>query len=295
MMRVLVIGSNGQLGQELICLSKQELEMDFLPLSKAALDITNQRSVDSFFKKEDFDYIINCAAYTKVNDAEKEIDKAFDVNKKGVKNLARAIVKYSKNNCRFIHISTDYVFDGSSSFGVEESYLANPLNVYGQSKLEGELELQNLSIESIIIRTSWLYSAHGKNFVKTIAKKALTGESLYVVDDQVGSPTYARDLAQAIISVIKLHNKTNLIFQNKTIYHFSNNGSCSWFEFAEQIISILNSKTNISPLKSSNIHGCLRPKNSVLLCKKFEKDFNYVIPHWKDSLTSCINIIQKNK
>lgn len=295
MMRVLVIGSNGQLGQELIYLSKQELEIDFLPLSKAALDITNQGSVDSFFKKEDFDYIINCAAYTKVNDAEKEIDKAFDVNKKGVKNLVKAIIKYSKNNCRFIHISTDYVFDGSSSLGVEESYLANPLNVYGQSKLEGEFELQNSSIESIIIRTSWLYSAYGENFVKTIAKKALTGESLRVVDDQVGSPTYARDLAQAIITVIKLHNKTDLIFQNKTIYHFSNNGSCSWFEFAEQIISILNSKTYISPLKSSNVNGCLRPKNSVLLCKKFEKDFNYVIPNWKDSLTSCISSIQKNK
>lgn len=294
-MRVLVIGSNGQLGQELIYLSKQELEIDFLPLSKAALDITNQGSVDSFFKKEDFDYIINCAAYTKVNDAEKEIDKAFDVNKKGVKNLVKAIIKYSKNNCRFIHISTDYVFDGSSSLGVEESYLANPLNVYGQSKLEGEFELQNSSIESIIIRTSWLYSAYGENFVKTIAKKALTGESLRVVDDQVGSPTYARDLAQAIITVIKLHNKTDLIFQNKTIYHFSNNGSCSWFEFAEQIISILNSKTYISPLKSSNVNGCLRPKNSVLLCKKFEKDFNYVIPNWKDSLTSCISSIQKNK
>jgi len=295
MIRILVIGSDGQLGQEFIYLSRQELEIDFLHLSKEALDVTNEESIDSLFKKEHFDYIINCAAYTKVNDAEKEIDKAFEVNKEGVKNLVKSLIKYSKNNCRFIHISTDYVFDGSFAPGIKESCPTNPLNVYGQSKLEGEFELQNSSIESIIIRTSWLYSSYGNNFVKTIAKKALAEESMHVVDDQVGSPTYARDLAKAIIAVIKLHNKTNLIFKNKTIYHFSNNGYCSWFEFAREIISILNSKTHISPMKSSNINACLRPKNSVLLCNKFEKDFNYKIPNWKDSLTSCISIIQKNE
>ncbi|MDA9021354.1 dTDP-4-dehydrorhamnose reductase [Gammaproteobacteria bacterium] len=293
-MRVLILGSNGQLGQELQYESCQKSDLDCLFLPKYSLDITNKGQIDNFLKNNSFDYIINCAAYTNVNNSESDPDAAFLVNQIAIKYLVNGIMHYCPDT-RFIHISTDYVFNAIDEKPMTEYEYTDPINTYGESKLRGEIELQKIPINSLILRTSWLYSSFGSNFVKKIVSASSSGKELYVVNDQIGSPTYAGDLAQGIFKILSMHHEAASLFKSKQIYHFSNHGSCSWFELSEQIIKLLKLNTVIHPVDTVIEEGdCPRPKFSVLCSKKFEADFNYSIPAWRDSLKKCINKITGN-
>lgn len=278
--KILVTGANGQLAQ---CI--KDLEPNFLDSiisykNSLNLDITNSDQVNTIFKKNNFDWCINCAAYTNVEKAETEKDKAFDVNHLGVKNIALAC---RDNNTKLIHISTDFVFDGMSSKTYTENDEPNPINVYGLSKLKGEKEVQSLLKEYYIIRTSWLYSEYRNNFLKTILKLSETKSEINVVSDQIGTPTYARDLADAILKIIKTDTC------EYGIYNYSNQGEISWYEFATAILKIINSNITAKPILSSNYPThALRPKFSVLDKTKIKNTFNISIPYWKDSLEIAI-------
>lgn len=284
MINILVTGANGQLGSELKSIFKngtlkfnKPTNLIFTDID--TLDISNSVILKKFFQDHSFDYVINCAAYTNVDLAEKEKEKAYNVNATCVKNIVESI---KGQNTRFIHISTDYVFDGNSHIPYTEDMQTNPQSVYGNSKLDGEkyaLEFEN----AIVIRTSWLYSSYGNNFAKTIHKLCKERESLNVVFDQVGTPTYAYDLAKAIFQIIKQSIAENIF--SPGIYHFSNEGVCSWYDFAKIIANKAYSKCNINPIESKDYPTTVkRPFYSVLNKNKIKSTYNIKIPHWQDSL-----------
>ncbi len=284
MINILVTGANGQLGSELKSIYKNEgiklgKSVNFIFTDIDTLDISNSIFLKKFFQDHSFDYVINCAAYTNVDLAEKEKEKAYNVNATCVKNIVESI---KDQNTRFIHISTDYVFDGNSHIPYTENMQTNPQSVYGNSKLDGEkyaLEFEN----AIVIRTSWLYSSYGNNFAKTIHKLCKERESLNVVFDQVGTPTYAYDLAKAILQIIKQTENENRFISD--IYHFSNEGVCSWYDFAKIITDKAYSKCNINPIESKDYPTQVkRPFYSVLNKNKIKSTYNINIPHWQDSL-----------
>lgn len=273
-MKYLVTGSKGQLGSELKDILKDQA--DYVDIDE--LDITDENAVIAFFCDKSYDFVINCVAYTAVDKAESEERVAYDVNGNGSQYLA----KYGKN---IIHISTDYVFDGMNHKPYTESDSTNPLSVYGKSKLKGEEEVFNNAETGIIIRTSWLYSSNCKNFVKTILNLAKDRDQLNIVCDQIGSPTYAKDLASTIIDIIP-HIKTG----SKEIYHFSNEGICSWYDFATEIVDLAGLKCKINPIESSEYPTpAVRPYYSVLNKSKIKNDFDIKIRHWKEGLRECIN------
>lgn len=282
MSNLLLTGSNGQLGLELAGLENQFPNYTFFLTNKSNLDITNFENVKNFVLKNKIEIIINCAAYTDVDKAEEESDLANEINYLAVKNLAE-IVK--KKNLKFIHISTDYVFDGTSSFPYSEIDIPNPQNVYGSSKLKGEQALINVNpSNSVIIRISWLYSNFAKNFVKTMLKLSKDKETISVVTDQIGSPTNASDLAKVILQIIPL-----LKSKGVETYHFSNKGKCSWFQFAEEIIKLSKSECKIVPILSSNFNSKVkRPNFSLLNTKKIQQVFGFEIFYWEKSLKNCI-------
>lgn len=293
MINILVTGANGQLGSELKDIYKKEIfkfekQINFIFTDIDTLDISNPIFLKKFFQDHAFDFVINCAAYTNVDLAEKEKEKAFIVNANCVKNIVESIVEY---NTKFIHISTDYVFDGNNHIPYTENMSTNPQSVYGHSKLNGEkIALQYK--QTIIIRTSWLYSSFGKNFVKTIEKLCKERESLNVVFDQIGTPTYAHDLAFAIFQIIE---QTVSDKQFRTgIYHFSNEGVCSWYDFAKNIAYNVNSECIINPVESKDYPSSVkRPFYSVLNKSKIKSTFNIQIPHWEDSLREYFKINNK--
>ena len=231
MARILITGANGQLGNELKVVSKNFYGYEYIFTDIESLDITNPVHTADFIKKSRPDWIINCAAYNLVDKAENEPDIALMINGTAVKNITEVI---RGTECRFIHISSDYIFDGNSNVPYNEYSPANPLSAYGRSKLAGE-KFALLHQGSMIIRTSWLYSSFGNNFVKTILKKAKETESINVVSDQTGTPTYAADLAEAIMSIISGVIR-NQIALNAGIYNYSDEGVCSWYDFAVEII-----------------------------------------------------------
>lgn len=286
-MRVLITGANGQLGSEFRFLSENLRDkfrhLDFSFEDKNTLDIYNEKAVNNAVKG--FDTLINCAAYTAVDKAESEQDKAFLVNETGALNLAKVCKIYNVN---LIHISTDYVFDGKAHKPLNENDLTAPLGVYGASKRAGELAIlsENLS-KSCIIRTSWLYSEFGSNFVKTIARLALTKDEISVVSDQVGSPTNARDLARAICAILPKLDTLN----GTEIFHYANEGVASWWEFACEIVRILGASCVVKSVSSSEYlamnRGKIiapRPFYSVLDTSKIKAHFKLKIPQWKESL-----------
>jgi dTDP-4-dehydrorhamnose reductase len=281
----LVTGGNGQLAQELKFLSNYYNEFKFHFTSKKELDITDFDLVEDFINSFKIEVIINCAAYTDVSKSEIEKDIANQTNNLAVKGLGLISNKY---NCKFIHISTDYVFDGDLGIPYLESYKPNPKSYYGICKYEGEKSILRLNLpNSIIIRTSWLYSSFGNNFVKKIIEKIKNNTEISVVSNQIGSPTYARDLAKAILKIIpKLHN------HNTEIYHYSNIAKISWFDFAVQIkfLSHKNSRINLVP---NNSFDSNRPRYSVLNCQKIVEKFGVSLFDWNYSLKKCINIILK--
>ena len=278
--KILVTGSNGQLGKELKILASSFPQYEFIFLSREDLPIHHFALVRNFFKGYHPQYLINCAAYTAVDFAEKEKDLAFQVNGEAVGVLA-AICK--AQHCKLIHISTDYVFDGTAAVPYKEDSITNPQNVYGASKLEGEKQAMQFNADSIIIRTSWVYSEFGKNFVKTIMKLLAEKDEIDVVNDQVGSPTYAADLAEVIMQII-----SSATWQ-PGIYHYSNEGIISWFDFALQLKKLSGSLCIINPVSTPpHRTEAKRPAYSVLDKTKILKVFAISLNNWKDSLAACL-------
>ena len=282
--KILVTGSNGQLGMELQALQDKYDSFIFYFTDKDELDINDSRMLERYFSEKRPDYCINCAAYTAVDKAEIEKELAFAINATAVRNLALAC---KKHNSRLIHISTDYVFNGKAKKPYLESDKTDPVNVYGASKLQGEMHIMDINRLSIIIRTSWLYSSFGKNFVKTMKRLLEEKESINVVNDQVGSPTYAADLAAAILKIID-DNET----PKAGIYHYSNKGAISWFEFANAIRELICSDCEIKPTDTKSYPTpAKRPAYSVFNSGKIETQFGLTIPGWRESLEKCIEIM----
>lgn len=276
-MRVLVTGANGQLGSELRLVASA----DYLFTDIAELDISNEDAVIAFVERNKIDTIINCAAYTNVDRAEEEPEVAKRVNTTAVALLARVARRY---NARLIHISTDYVF-GAEAFDtpIAESTWPAPLGVYGRTKLLGERLIEESGCDYVIIRTSWLYSTYGKNFVKTILRLAEEREELRVVNDQIGSPTYAKDLASVIVQICEREG-----FESG-VYHYSNRGEISWYDFARAIVEIGGAKCRVTPCTTAEYGAkAPRPAYSVLDTSKICKALRCDIPDWRDSLAECI-------
>ena len=271
---LLVTGSNGQLGSEL----KLLINENAIFTDVDTLDITDSNAVQNFIREHRIDTIINCAAYTNVDKAEDEPDLAEKINVKGVENLV-------KTGCKIIHISTDYVFDGMNFKPYKETGEPNPISVYGKTKLAGEKVLMENADTCLILRTSWMYSHFAENFVKTIARLSSEKSELRVVVDQVGTPTYAKDLAAAIIDIIP-----RIKIGSKEIYHYSNEGVCSWYDFACEIVDFIDSDCKIVPVTSAEYKtNAKRPHYSVLDKSKIKNDFNLNIRYWKEGLRECIN------
>lgn len=283
---ILVTGANGQLGQTIRALSKN-LSYNFFFTSKKDLDICNYSNLELFCKVNNINFIINCAAYTNVDNAEDDESNANNINALAVKNLAY-IAKALE--IKLIHISTDYVFDGLGCKPYKEIDNTNPLSVYGNSKLKGEHNIIKINPKnSIIIRTSWMYSEFGNNFVKTIINKAMEKQDLNVVFDQTGTPTYSLDLARAIFTLLpKIKNDETEIF------HYSNEGVTSWYDIAILICKQIQSSSSITPTTSLEFsQKANRPHYSVLNKTKIKKLYNVSIPYWQDSLLTCTeNIVQ---
>ena len=287
--KILVTGANGQLGKELKELSSSFPEFEFIFLSRTDLPIHHYKMVRDYFEIYKPSFFINCAAYTAVDRAEQERDLAMQVNGESVGVLA-AICK--ENDCRFIHISTDYVFEGNATEPYTEDTPTNPQSVYGASKLEGEKQAFQFNSATIIIRSSWVYSEFGKNFVKTMMKLMSEKNEVSVVNDQTGSPTYALDLAGAILTIVS-NSSTQPKNWKPGIYHYSNSGVISWYEFAVAIKEITGADCIIHPIPTSSYPTpAKRPVYSVLNTKKIQREFGIVIPEWKQSLEVCISKIK---
>ncbi|MEQ1554128.1 MAG: dTDP-4-dehydrorhamnose reductase [Ferruginibacter sp.] len=277
---ILITGANGQLGQCFQVLAKYYPQYHFLFTDKNALQIADENAVNVLFEKNKIDVCINCAAYTAVDKAETERELAIAINATAVGYLARACKKHST---QFIHISTDYVFDGTAIVPYKPTDITKPVNFYGQTKLDGELNAAKENAKSIIIRTAWVYSEFGNNFLKTMMRLMNERENIGVVNDQKGAPTYAADLADAIMQIIEKNNFVS------GIYHYSNKGNISWYNFAKEIASQLKTLCIVNPITTSQFPTpAARPKFSVLDSQKIEKTFEIQIPEWKSSLTKCI-------
>ena len=282
--KILVTGSNGQLGKELKQLEASFPQFDFIFLSREDLPIHHFELVRNFFKGYHPQYLINCAAYTAVDKAESEKELAFQINAESVGVLAAVCKEYQTH---FIHISTDYVFDGTATTPYTEDSPVNPQSVYGASKLKGEKEALQFNPEAVIIRTSWVYSEFGKNFVKTMLKLMSEKEELNVVSDQVGSPTYAADLAEAILKIISSGK------WHPGIYHYSNEGVISWYDFAVAIKELSGSNCSVKPIPTSRYPTpAKRPAYSVLDKTKIQAVFGLRLKDWKSSLATCISLIK---
>ena len=283
-MKVLVTGANGQLGRSLQKIKDNYPDLDFLFTDIEELDITNNAEVMVFFDRHKPDYCVNTAAYTNVDKAETDWKLNFKVNAKGPQNLAIAC---KKNNTTLIHISSDYVYNNDSDEIMTESHRTIPEGEYAKSKLEGERKIIDAVRNYYILRTSWLYSEFGNNFVKTILRLCTERNSLNVVNDQIGSPTYATDLAEVIITILKAKNKTY------GIYNFSNEGYISWFDFAKKIVEIKKLECEINPIPTEQFPTpAPRPENSRMSKKKIIDNFGVELKNWKYSLRKCLEIIQ---
>ena len=281
-MNILVTGANGQLGNEMRNVSRESSD-NYIFTDLEELDITDFAAVTSFMKDNDINVVVNCAGYTNVDKAEEDEITAELINAQAVEYLAK-VCEYK--NAALIHISTDYVFGGSdSNTPLKEDATVNPTGAYGRTKLHGEEAIKNSGCKYLIIRTSWLYSKYGNNFVKTMCKLTSEKEKLNVVFDQIGTPTYALDLATIIFNIIERR-----MFQgNEGVYHFSNEGVTSWYDFAKEICELSGNTCDIQPCHSDEYPSKVkRPSYSVLDKTKIKRTFNISIPYWKESLKRCI-------
>jgi dTDP-4-dehydrorhamnose reductase len=295
MQTILVIGSAGQLGNELQLIANQYSNFKFVFTNRLSLDLSNLEQLTHLFIIHQFSYCINAAAYTAVDKAETEVALANEINGKAVETIAKIC---ALNNCLLIHVSTDYVFDGEKIGEWLPTDNTSPLGVYGASKLQGELAIKNESQANpnwkvFIIRTSWVFSSFGNNFVKTMLRLMASKDSLGVVNDQFGKPTYAADLADAILKVIIKNSKNPTI--GLSVFHFANNGACSWFQFANEIASLINYTGTVNAIATHQYPTpAKRPANSVLDTTDFEFYLGYTFPKWQPSLAKCLSIIEQN-
>jgi dTDP-4-dehydrorhamnose reductase len=286
MTKILVTGAEGQLGQ---CIKDAALRFpnfNFLFASRRELDIENSKETTKFFRNHSFDYCVNTAAYTNVEKAESEKDKAFSINAEAVKNLSEAC---KKNKITLLHVSTDYVFDGETDEQYVETDKTNPINVYGASKLKGEQLIEEICDKHFIFRTSWLYSQYGHNFLNTILRHSKAGNPLTITTEQIGTPTNANDLARALLEVIASKSEAY------GVYHYSNNGEATWFDFAESILEYSDQLATTNLAKTDHYRTfAARPKHSVLNNNKYLSVFGGPIEDWKHSLHRLINNTNRN-
>lgn len=287
-MKILVTGANGQLGNELRNVLESEIPGNTLYTDIAELDLTNAEAVMTYVKLHEISHIVNCAAYTAVDRAEEQKLECAAININAVQNLANAA---DAVGAKIIHISTDYVFDGTAHRPYKESDKVNPISQYGTTKRKGETALLALAPDSIIIRTSWLYSPYGNNFVKTMLRLGMERPEIKVVCDQIGTPTYALDLAKAIYKVLASHQWV------EGIYHFSNEGACSWYDFTKAIHRIAGIKNcEVYPIPTEEYPtAAARPYYSILDKSRIKATYGVDVPYWEDSLIECIKRINNEK
>ncbi len=285
MVNVLVTGANGQLGNEMRVVSGNSANR-YVFTDVAELDITDREAVRTFVKREGISVVVNCAAYTNVDKAEEEEGGADLINHRAVENLALVC---RESQAALIHVSTDYVFQGEGCIPCNEDMPTDPLGVYGMTKLRGEQAVLRSGCPAVILRTSWLYSEYGNNFVKTMRCLTAEREVLNVVFDQVGTPTYALDLARAIFQIVE----QGLYLRYSGIYHYSNEGVCSWYDFAREICELSGNTCDIRPCHSDEFPSKVtRPHFSVLDKTKFKRTFGLPVPYWKESLQKCIHQLE---
>ena len=292
-MVVLVTGANGQLGQSLQFIAPNYTELYFVFCSSSDLDISNAENCQEVFLKIKPNYCINAAAYTAVDKAESEPEKAHLINVIGAKNIAEVC---KKHDTILLHVSTDFVFDGNASKPYTEDEIPNPTGVYGQTKLDGEKAIQTTFGRYFIIRTSWVYSQFGNNFMKTMLRLASERDSISVVNDQIGTPTNAVNLADVLIKIICHTERSRSALSNIPhptpnfgIYNFSNEGQCSWYDFAKEIFEINNIKIDLKPIPSTSFPTpAKRPKYSVLDKTKIKRTFGFEIKNWEESLKTIV-------
>jgi dTDP-4-dehydrorhamnose reductase len=288
MINILITGANGQLGNEMRRLAMGKTTNHYIFTDIAELDIINRDAIRDLVKAEDINVIVNCAAYINVDKAEDDEATADLINHKAVENLA---VVCKENGATLIHVSTDYVFQGDKNLPYTEEQPTNPLGVYGQTKLAGEISIQKTGCCFLMFRTAWLYSFFGNNFVKTMRRFTSEKKFLKVVFDQVGTPTYAGDLASIIYKIIEKN-----MLDRTGIYHYSNEGVCSWYDFAKEIAAISGYVCDIQPCHSDEFPSKVkRPPFSVLDKTKLKETFGVTVPYWKDSLKVCIAEFEKQK
>jgi dTDP-4-dehydrorhamnose reductase len=282
--RVLVIGKTGQLGLSIAKLARYYPQYEFTFVGRDVLDLSQSNNITGYFQSKKYDVIINCAAYTEVDKAESEPELANQVNHLAVRQLA---VIAKEQGAVLIHISTDYVFNGQNHKPYVEMDCVYPINVYGQTKLKGEQAIVEVRPKGVIIRTSWLYSEFGDNFVKTMLRLGEERDSLNVIYDQVGSPTYAGDLAKAVVDIISCN--IGLDEELLQIYHYSNEGVCSWYDFAKMIFEVRNINCKGNPIETKNYpKPAKRPHYSVLNKQKIKQCYEFEIPYWRESLRLCL-------
>ena len=286
MTKILVTGANGQLGQSFQSLAEQFSNFEFIFTDLPEMDLCDIEKLQHYFKSNTIDFVVNCVAYTAVDRAEEEVEKAKEINAGVVNNLCELAKIHP---FRLVHFSTDYVFDGSAATPYLEEDLTQPIGVYGKTKEAGEKLILNAGLDAWIIRTSWLFSPYGKNFVKTILSLLQNKNEIEVVADQTGSPTYAPDLAQFVLKAIT----QNPNFKGTTIYHFTNAGTTTWYDFALAIKKQINADCIINRVDSRYFtKQAPRPKYSVLNCEKIKKEFNLNPRRWESALKDCLNSIK---
>ncbi len=282
-MKILVTGCNGQLGNELRLILDKEFPGSVLYTDVQELDLTDAKAVNAYVVNNEVTHIVNCAAYTAVDRAEEEKMQCAKINTDAVKNIAIAA---DSNGAKVIHISTDYVFDGTNHRPYRESDKVNPISQYGTTKRKGETALLALAPEALIIRTAWLYSTFGNNFVKTMLRLADSQPEIKVVSDQVGTPTYARDLAAAIAKILHSHQWVPGIF------HFTDEGAASWYDFAKAIFRIAGKNVKVTPIPTEDFPTpANRPAYSILDKTRIKATYGVAIPHWEESLRDCMNLL----
>ena len=292
-MKIVVTGANGQLGRSIRRLSVEHRELDFIFTDIDSLDIGNRDAVLAFAETHPVDFIVNCAAYTAVDKAEEEEEQCRRINTDAVAYLGEAAQHIG---ARILHVSTDYVFGGDSYMPYRESDPVSPTSVYGRTKLAGEKALSAVCPDAIIVRTAWLYSEYGHNFMKTMLRLGAERPEIRVVNDQIGSPTYAGDLAEAILSLLEKERQGE---QNSGIYQYTNEGVCSWYDFAHSIIRIAGLPAKVIPIPTREYPTVAkRPAYSVLSKEKIKREYHWVIPHWEDSLRKCLanmNVVKEKE
>ena len=289
---IAVTGINGQVGSDIHQIHHHFVDVfDFIFIDRSLMDLANPESITSFFKTNSPQFFINCAAYTAVDKAETEKELAQQINGFSVQQIA----KHCKNiNCILINVSTDYVFDGLKNAPYKPSDKSNPVNFYGQAKLFGEIETIKASSKNIVVRTAWVYNKTGKNFVNTMLRLMNEKPSINVVEDQIGSPTYSPNLAQALLQIVSKIYKSNyqIVYQN--IYHYSNTGVISWYDFAVEIKNVIGSNCAVNPIPTTAYPTpAKRSAYSVMDCSDITKDFEIDLIDWKTSLQECLQITEE--